>query len=119
MAFHNELGQDGEAIAVDYLRTNGYEILDRNWRFLKAEIDIVAKYNNVLVVVEVKTRTSSYFGDPEHFVSTKKMKLLIEASNAYVLKKDLDLEVRFDIVGIIKNKNVVEIRHLENAFTIF
>ena len=68
MAEHNELGKLGEELAVDFLQKNGYEILETNWVFQKAEIDIIAQKDNILVAVEVKTRSSIDFGLPQDFV---------------------------------------------------
>lgn len=119
MAIHNELGKKGEELAIEFLQKNGYKILERNWRFKKAEVDIISQKNDVLAVVEVKTRSSNYFGNPQDFVNSKKIKLLVEAINEYVTSKDLDVEVRFDIIAILKNKNTFEIEHLEDAFLHF
>ncbi|NOR27085.1 MAG: YraN family protein [Lutibacter sp.] len=119
MATHNDLGKKGEELAVDFLQKNKYKILDCNWRYKKAEVDIIALKNNTLVVIEVKTRSSNYFGNPQDFVNPKKIKLLVEAINEYVTSKDLDVEVRFDIIAILKNKNTFEIEHLEDAFLHF
>lgn len=116
MAKHNELGALGEDLAVEELEKNGYEIVERNWRYKKAEIDIIARKNEVLAIVEVKTRSSDYFGDPQDFVNQKKIKLLVEAVNEYVVSKDLEVEVRFDIIAIIINQNKLTIEHLEDAF---
>tara|TARA_B100000809_G_scaffold148359_1_gene145822 strand:- start:3653 stop:4015 length:363 start_codon:yes stop_codon:yes gene_type:complete len=117
MAHHNELGKLGEKIASDYLLKNGYEVLAQNFYFDKAEIDIIAKKDNkTLVVVEVKTRNSDFFGDPQEFVTPSKIKLLVKAANEYVISNDLDMEVRFDIIAVIKNKTIEKIEHFENAF---
>ncbi|NEW79514.1 MAG: YraN family protein [Gelidibacter sp.] len=116
MAKHNELGALGEELAVEELEKNGYEIMERNWRYKKAEIDIIARKNDVLAIVEVKTRSSDYFGDPQDFVNSKKIKMLVEAVNEYVVSKDLEVEVRFDIIAIIINENKLTIEHLEDAF---
>lgn len=116
MAEHNELGKEGEDVAVTYLVNNGYEILQRNFVSNKAEIDIIAKKNDWLIVVEVKTRTSTDFGNPEDFVNKKKIKLLVKAIDEYVLQTDLDLEIRFDIISVVKQANVFTIEHLEDAF---
>ncbi|MDP2069487.1 MAG: YraN family protein [Lutibacter sp.] len=116
MAKHNELGELGEDLAAEELEKNGYEIVERNWRYKKAEIDIIARKNEVLAIVEVKTRSSDYFGDPQDFVNTKKIKMLVEAVNEYVNSKDLEVEVRFDIIAIIINENKLTIEHLEDAF---
>ncbi len=119
MAIHNELGEKGEELAVEFLQKKGYKILERNWRFKKAEVDIITIKNNVLAVVEVKTRSSNYFGNPQDFVNPKKIQLLVEAINEYVTSKNLEVEVRFDIIAILKNKNAFEIEHLEDAFLHF
>ena len=119
MATHNELGEKGEKLAEEFLLKNGYQILERNWRFKKAEVDIIAQKNEILAIVEVKTRSSNYFGNPQDFVNQKKIKLLVEAINEYVISKDIDLEVRFDIIAILKNNNTFKIEHLEDAFLYF
>ena len=103
MASHNDLGKLGEAMAADFLLRQGYEILERNWVFQKAEIDLLARKGNCLAVIEVKTRSSVDFGLPQDFVNPKKIKLLVKAVNEYVLSKDLEVEVRFDIIAIQRN----------------
>jgi putative endonuclease len=119
MATHNQLGNKGEEIAVTYLLKNKYRILERNWRYKKAEIDIIAIKKGVLAVVEVKTRSSDYFGNPQDFVNQKKIQLLVNAVNEYVLTKNLDVEVRFDIIAILKTNEQFEITHLKDAFYYF
>ena len=119
MTQHNELGKVGEQLAVDYLLKNNYKIVARNYRYLKAEVDIIAKKKNVLAVVEVKTRSSDYFGNPQDFVNPKKIKLLISAIDNFVVEKNLDVEVRFDIIAILKKKNAFQIEHLKDAFLHF
>lgn len=116
MAYHNELGKYGEQLATDFLLKNGYEILERNFIFQKAEIDIIAQKEKELIIVEVKTRNSAFFGDPQDFVTTSKIKLLVKAANEYVISNNLDVEVRFDIISVIKNKNEEQLEHFENAF---
>lgn len=116
MAEHNELGEQGEDLAVAHLMKSGYEILERNWRFGREEIDIIALKGADLAVVEVKTRNSDYFGNPEEFVSQKKQSHLIRAANAYVQRHDLDVEVRFDVIGIILNRSTERLEHIEGAF---
>ena len=99
-----------------FLKKKGYEILARNYRFLKAEIDLIAHYQNTLVIVEVKARSSSFFGAPQSFVGKKKRSLLIEAANHFILSRDLDLEVRFDIVSFVKNNSKWKVEHLKMPF---
>jgi len=119
MADHNELGKLGEQKAIDYLISKGYVICAKNWRFQKAEIDVIAQKDNIFVCVEVKTRSTDYFGDPQDFVDSKKIKLLVKAMNEYVISKDLDVEVRFDVIAIIHNKYKTTLEHFEDAFFYF
>lgn len=119
MAEHNELGELGEELAADYLSKKGYVIKERNWFHQKAEIDIVAEKNGVLIAVEVKTRTSRDFGLPQDFVDQKKKKMLIKAMDAYVNLYEIDLEIRFDIVAVYKEKKGFNIEHIEDAFYFF
>ena len=119
MAKHNDLGNEGEKRAIEYLQKKGYVILEKNYRYLKAEVDVIAKNGNTLAVVEVKTRSTNEFGNPQDFVNPKKIKLLISAVDNYVTENDLDVEVRFDIIAIIKQKNVFQIEHLKDAFLHF
>ena len=116
MAEHNDLGKFGEELAVEFLQKNGYEILETNWTFQKAEVDIIAQKENTLAIVEVKTRSSIDFGLPQDFVKPKKIQLLVKAVNEYVISKDLDIEVRFDIIAVHKEGKSFAIEHLENAF---
>lgn len=116
MADHNELGKLGEELAVDYLQKEGYDILDTNWTFQKAEIDIIAKKENILAIVEVKTRSSIDFGLPQDFVKPKKIQLLVKAVDAYVVEKNIDTNVRFDIIAIHKEGKSFVIEHLIDAF---
>lgn len=119
MADHNELGKQGEEQAVDFLQKNGYEILETNWIFHKAEIDIIARKDETLAIIEVKTRSSIDFGLPQDFVKPKKIQLLVKAVNEYVNQNQLDVSVRFDIIAIHKNANNFNIDHLEDAFLHF
>ncbi|MCD0469591.1 YraN family protein [Flavobacterium sp. JAS] len=120
MAEHNELGKKGEDLAVKYLRQNGYKILNRNWTFQKAEIDIIAQKDSIIAIIEVKTRSSLDFGSPQDFVKPKKIQLLIKAVNAYINDREMDfdenLEIRFDIIAIHKNGETFAIEHLTDAF---
>ena len=116
MAQHNELGKKGEDLAVDFLIKNKYEILKRNYRFEKAEVDIIAQKDNTLVAVEVKTRTTRDFGNPEEFLKPKQIQNLVKAVDEYVTENNIDLEIRFDVIAIILDKNNMEIEHIEDAF---
>jgi len=119
MAEHNELGKLGEELAVAFLQHNGYAILETNWTFQKAEIDIIAQKDTILAVVEVKTRSSVDMGLPQDFVKPKKIQLLVKAVNEYVVSNELDVTVRFDIIAIHKKGTDFELEHLEEAFYYF
>ncbi|UUC46131.1 YraN family protein [Flavobacterium cerinum] len=119
MARHNELGKEGEERAVAFLIQNGYQILERNWMFCKAEIDIIAKKETTLVVVEVKTRSKLDFGSPQEFVKSKKIQLLLKAVNEYVILRNIECDVRFDIIAIHKDGMVFNIEHYADAFYYF
>jgi putative endonuclease len=116
MAEHNDLGKLGEELAVEFLQKNGYEILETNWVFQKAEVDIIAKKGNTLAIIEVKTRSSLDFGLPQDFVKPKKIQLLVKAVNEYVISNNLDVEVRFDIIAVHKEGQSYAIEHLVDAF---
>ena len=116
MARHNEFGKKGEDMAAALLSENGYIILERNYRFKKAEIDIVARKGDILAIVEVKSRSSDVIINPKDAIKAKKIKLLTLAANEYVIANDLDVEVRFDVVSIVKEKESYRIAHIEDAF---
>lgn len=111
-----KVGFDGEEAAKDHLLQRGYEILETNWRFKKYEVDIIAKINGYVVFVEVKTRKSNTFGEPEIFVTKQKQQFLIAAANQYLIKNSIELEARFDIVAIVKSNTNQSVKHLEAAF---
>lgn len=117
MATHNQLGHRGEAIAKNFLEQNGYEILDENWCFRKAEIDLIAYRDKRIVFVEVKTRSSVGFGSPEDFVDQTKQTLLQSAAEEYLYIMNFKGEIRFDIVSILFDKQgAYELKHIEDAF---
>lgn len=116
MAEHNELGEAGEQLAAEFLSKKGYEIVQRNYTFKKAEIDIIAKKDGKLIVVEVKTRNSDYLAGPEITVTKKKQKSIIRAANFYIQENNLDIETQFDIISIIWNSKEKSIEHIEDAF---
>lgn len=118
MAEHNLKGVKGEELAARFLKENGYTVLETNWRFKNLEADIIAVADGVMVVAEVKTRNSNFFGEPETFVNKQKQANLRKAANGYIQQKQLDLEVRFDIISVIlaKNEEQVKINHIPDAF---
>lgn len=116
MATHNDLGNQGEDLAVEHLIKNNWKILDRNWRFGREEIDIIASKAEILAIIEVKTRFSNFLGEPYEAVSKSKQKSIIRAANHYIEKNGLDVEVQFDIISIVLNKNQQKITHIQEAF---
>jgi putative endonuclease len=116
MAEHNDLGTEGEERAREYLRSIGYEILECNWHHGSEEVDIIAREGDTLVVAEVKTRRSNYFGEPEIAVTNKKKKILVRSADAYIRLKKLDIEVRFDIISVIIGGGKYSINHIPDAF---
>lgn len=119
MAKHNELGKEGEKRAVAFLQKKGYRILETNFRYLKNEVDIIAEFEEELIAVEVKTRTTRDYGNPQDFVKPSQIKTIVLATDAYIQNKDIDLEVRFDVIAILFENNTFEIEHLEDAFLPF
>ena len=116
MAKHNDLGRDGEMMAIAYLAKTGYEILETNWRFEKKEIDLIARKNGLVIIAEVKSRSTDFFGKPEEAVTPAKQKYLIDAADNYLQQLDFEAEVRFDIISIVLNEQKAEINHIEDAF---
>lgn len=119
MGKHNEFGKLGEQKAADFLIEKGYEIKYKNYRYLKGEIDILAQKENVLAVVEVKSRSSDFLENIADTVNQKKIQLLVATADHYIITNDLDVEVRFDIITILKRGKKFEIEHLKDAFYYF
>jgi len=116
MANHNQLGDKGESLAVQLLRKKGYSILAENWRSGRNEVDIVAQIGDTVVFVEVKTRSTAFFGDPSEAVSTAKQKRIIQAANDYLEQHEIELEARFDVISVITSSNEQTLDHMEDAF---
>ena len=116
MAKHNITGKEGEDIAAAYLKAKGYQIIEINKRFGRAEIDIIAKIGNEYVFVEVKTRTSAYFGFPEEAIDDRKIELLGKAAEQFSQEKEDDLEIRFDMISLVLGNDKHDIIHIEDAF---
>ncbi len=115
MAKHNDLGRLGEEMAVEYLREKGYGVLERNWKLGDLEVDIIARMENTIVLVEVKTRSSDWMQRPEEAVDRRRRDRLCRAANAYVKGTRWNGDVRIDIVAIILNESRREINHIEDA----
>ena len=116
MAEHNEIGKRGEALALDFLKERGYKIEVINWRYKKAEVDIMAWKDDVFVVAEVKTRTSTEFEHPKEAVAIGKQKHIIRAADAYIQENGIENECRFDVVSVLIKGNNIDIEHIIDAF---
>lgn len=116
MAEHNLIGEKGEAIAFHYLKKKGYKVIEINWRYKKAEIDLITQKDDLLVVVEVKTRTSEEFENPKEAVTIGKQKNIVKAADAYIQEKEIDLECRFDVVSVLILAEKITVEHIEDAF---
>lgn len=117
MADHNELGKQGEQQSFEYLLQKGYQVLHRNWHHGRDELDLVCRKDNMLVVVEVKTREIDCFGNPEDAVSIGKIRRIVHATQAYIEQYDVDLDVRFDVIAVIfSTAQGWQLEHFEDAF---
>ena len=116
MAKHLDLGNQGENLAIDYLINRGFTILERNYRFQKAEVDIIVQKESLLIAVEVKTRATKAFGNPQDFLKPNQIQRIVKAMDHYITSQHLDVELRFDIIAVVKEGSKTEIEHLENAF---
>lgn len=116
--YHNqEIGKLGEKIAENYLTNNKYKIIDKNYRSIYGEIDLIAIYNNILIFIEVKTRTNIKYGRGIEAVNYKKRNHIIRAAKKYILiNKYENKNIRFDIIEIYLYKNRYKINHFKNAF---
>lgn len=117
MADHNDFGKIAEDMAADYLQKNGYKVIARNFRFQKAEIDIIAEKDNLIIIVEVKARSTDLFILPQEAVTKAKIKSIVSAANHYMEEFDKDNEVRFDIISVLpdEKRNLI-IDHIPDAF---
>ena len=116
MAEHNDLGQLGEELALNYLLKKGFSLKEKNYRFLKAEIDLIMHDGNDLVFIEVKTRQTVEIGEPYLAVTRSKQRQIIKAAHQYIVSRDLDVNARFDIVSIVHNSYRTVIQHIDYAF---
>lgn len=116
MAKHNLTGKEGEEIAAAFLKAKGYEIVEMNKRFGRAEIDIIAKIGNEYVFVEVKTRSSDHFGFPEEAITKRKITLMGKAAEQFSIEKSDGLEIRFDLISLVLGNEKHDIVHVEDAF---
>lgn len=117
MTHKQELGKKGENIASSYLKGKGYRILERNWIFEKVELDIIAEKDEKLIFIEVKTRSSDVYGNPEDAVNAQKQENILKAAEAYVEENEIDKEIMFDIISIIIQGNKERLYHIEDAIS--
>ncbi len=111
-----EIGLEGEQQAIKYLMSKGYEILKTNYRYRRSEIDIIARNTELLVFIEVKTKSYSAFGEPEIAVDEKKANKVMEGADQFIEVNNWHGDIRFDVISIIINRGRYEIRHFEDAF---
>lgn len=116
MASHNDTGKKGEELAAKYLEAKGYEIVERNYRWKRYEIDLIVKKEPFLVFVEVKTKTNTTFGFPEDEVTARKAAQVTTAAEEYVYETNWRKEIRFDIVAVVIRGENVEIEHILDGF---
>ncbi|MDD3079289.1 MAG: YraN family protein [Paludibacter sp.] len=116
MAEHNKLGNLGEKEAQKYLQNKGYKIRNTGWTKGKLELDIVAEKNNILVIVEVKTRSTDTFEHPKDAITPRKIKNIVNAAHEYITEYEWDGETRFDVISVIPNGQQFIVEHIEDAF---
>lgn len=117
MSKESELGKLGEELAVAFLKKHDHIILEQNYKWEKAEIDIIATKNDKIIFVEVKTRQSPYLSDPALMVPMKKWKQVMKAADIYMKENVGPQTAQFDIVHVVTNKDYTKIDHYDEAFT--
>lgn len=117
MAQHNQTGNLGEELAVQFLANKGFKILLKNYRFGKTEVDIICRDGRFIVFVEVKTRHSNFLIEPELAVTRSKQRSIIKAADHYMVVNNLDDEARFDIVSVVVFPDKNSIEHIDGAFS--
>ncbi|PQA94718.1 hypothetical protein B0A69_09725 [Chryseobacterium shigense] len=117
MATHNDFGKIAEDLAAEYLQKNGYTIITRNFRFQKAEIDIIAEKENLIIIIEVKARSTDAYILPQEAVTKTKIRSIVSAANHYLEEFYRNHEVRFDIISVLPDeKKNLTIEHITDAF---
>ncbi len=110
-----QTGQRGEDVALNYLNREGFVLVERNFRYRRAEVDLIVQKGQLLVFVEVKTRRNTNFGFPESFVSPQQVKLIVATADYYIRKQKWEGMIRFDIVAITLMPDL-KVKHFEDAF---
>ena len=120
MAEHNDFGNLAENLAADFLIQKNYKILIKNFRYQRAEVDIIAEFEDLIVVIEVKARSYNALIEPQEAVTKKKIKAILLCSDFFMKENQIDKEVRFDIITVVPNESgKLEINHIEDAFQSF
>ena len=120
MATHTDFGKLAEDLAADFLSRKGYEIIARNFRWQKAEVDIIAKFEGKIIIVEVKALATDAFKEPHEAVNKKKIRNIVTAADEFLKETEREEEVRFDIVSVLPDeKGKLQITHIEDAFDAF
>jgi len=112
-----ELGKIGEDYACAELLKKGYRLIVKNYRWQRAEIDLIMQDGSEMIFIEVKTRNSIFFGAPYQAVTRSKQKQIIKAANAFIVESDFNGDARFDVISIVKNQNETAFQHIPNAFS--
>lgn len=113
-----QIGNEGEELAAAYLESKGYTILEQNYHFERAEVDIVAYNESFIIFVEVKKRATNWFGEPEEYIDDEKMENVYKAAEAWIYERKMDgAPVRFDVISILqKDSEAPDIKHFKNVF---
>lgn len=116
MSLHNETGKWGEKLATEFLIKKGYDIVERNWRLNHLEIDIIARHQQRIVFVEVKTRTDKSYAEPQTVISQKKLRNLCSCAQAYMKRYNMNFEAQFDIIIITGTPENNELEFFPDAY---
>ncbi|MCD6193390.1 MAG: YraN family protein [Candidatus Aminicenantes bacterium 4484_214] len=111
-------GKQGEHLAVEYLKKKKYQIIERNYKFGRGEIDIIAQDKDTLVFIEVKTRKTTAFGFPEESVTPRKQSQIRKIAQGFLSQKKLPLKsIRFDVIAVeLRSLEDYALHHIKNAF---
>jgi putative endonuclease len=116
MARHNDTGKKGELLAACWLARQGYQIMFKNWRYGRGEIDIIARKRGVLHFIEVKTSRTTFFGYPEERINKRKWRSIMQTSVAFLEGYSEEVPIQFDIISIIIEKTIIKYYFIEDAF---
>ncbi len=117
MSSNKTLGAKGERLAAEFLGRRGYEVIERNFRYHRGEIDLIAKAGNLIVFCEVKTRKSSAYGSGEDAVDSRKQAQIRRVAEGYIAERNLEsCDFRFDVLVVEVRGKSTKIRDIEDAF---